>query len=422
MAPPEEPVADPSELYGLIPEDFRQQVDPRELIARIVDGSRFHEFKENGETLVCGFARLEGFPVGILANNGVLFAESSQKGAHFIELACKRRVPLVYLQHGVHGRRRVREGRHCARRRQARYGDRVRRGAEVHRRNRWVVRRRQLREGVRARQLWMWPNARISVMGGEQAATVLTMVGDADPDEIRAKYEAEGTRTTRPRDSGTTGSSTRSTRAGCWHSGSRQRSTRRSRTEFGICERARGAGAGLRLRSGGLRGRGDPHYERAIEAGLDDEQLVKAMLGLGSSLRNVDRIDESVTVPRTPSNVPLRPGAATSSRSPCGRPAGNEALSLLARRLGEGSGYEQAIGEYGRHLRLQGLMAYTFVDVDILEGEGPGGMVRKTRRATGARAFGFNYFTLPPGTEGREHHHVDSNLEEVYFVVRGAGR
>ncbi|HEX2495321.1 MAG TPA: carboxyl transferase domain-containing protein, partial [Gaiellaceae bacterium] len=99
VVPPEEPVAAPSELYGLIPEDFRQQVDPRELIARIVDGSRFHEFKENyGETLVCGFARIEGFPVGILANNGVLFAESSQKGAHFIELACKRRVPLVYLQ------------------------------------------------------------------------------------------------------------------------------------------------------------------------------------------------------------------------------------------------------------------------------------------------------------------------------------
>ena len=66
-------------------------------------------------------------------------------------------------------------------------------------------------------------------------------------------------------------------------------------------------------------------------------------------------------------------------------------------------------------------MAYTFVDVDTLEGEGPGGMVRKTRRATGARAFGFNYFTLPPGTEGREHHHVDSNMEEVYFVVRGGG-
>src|SRR4029453_7166293 len=99
VAPPEDPVAHPSELYGLIPEDFPQQADPRELIARIVDGSRFHEFKElYGETLVCGFARIEGFPVGILANNGVLFAESAQKGAHLSELACERKVPLVFLQ------------------------------------------------------------------------------------------------------------------------------------------------------------------------------------------------------------------------------------------------------------------------------------------------------------------------------------
>src|SRR5207253_3920971 len=99
VAPPEPPALDPSELYGLIPEDFRQQTDARELIARIVDGSRFQEFKAlYGETLVCGFARIEGLPVGILANNGVLFAESSQKGAHFIELCCKRHIPLVFLQ------------------------------------------------------------------------------------------------------------------------------------------------------------------------------------------------------------------------------------------------------------------------------------------------------------------------------------
>src|ERR671937_153861 len=99
VAEPEAPAADPSELYGLIPEDFRHSTDAREVIARIVDGSRFDEFKANyGETLVTGFARIEGYPVGILANNGVLFAESSQKGAHFIELACKRKVPLVFLQ------------------------------------------------------------------------------------------------------------------------------------------------------------------------------------------------------------------------------------------------------------------------------------------------------------------------------------
>src|SRR3954470_13394735 len=99
VAEPQPPAADPAELYGLVPEDFRHQADARELIARIVDGSRFDEFKAlYGETLVTGFARIEGYPVGILANNGVLFAESSQKGAHFIELACKRRVPLVFLQ------------------------------------------------------------------------------------------------------------------------------------------------------------------------------------------------------------------------------------------------------------------------------------------------------------------------------------
>src|SRR5207253_7443325 len=84
LAGPEPPAADAADLYGLIPETFREQVDVREIVARLVDGSRFHEFKAlYGETLVCGFARIEGYPVGILANNGVLFAESSQKGAHF---------------------------------------------------------------------------------------------------------------------------------------------------------------------------------------------------------------------------------------------------------------------------------------------------------------------------------------------------
>src|SRR5438477_337758 len=99
LVPGQEPAADPTELYGLILDDYREPFDPREVIARIVDGSRFDEFKAlYGETLVCGFARIEGFPVAILANNGVLFAESAQKGAHFIELACKRKIPLVFLQ------------------------------------------------------------------------------------------------------------------------------------------------------------------------------------------------------------------------------------------------------------------------------------------------------------------------------------
>jgi 3-methylcrotonyl-CoA carboxylase beta subunit len=168
------------------------------VIARIADGSRFDEFKAlYGETLVTGFARMEGYPVGILANNGVLFAESAQKGAHFIELCCKRKIPLVFLQNitgfmvGV----------------ESEAGGIARDGAklvtavacaEVPKFT--VVIGGSFGAGnygmcgraYGPRQLWMWPNARISVMGGDQAATVLSIVGDADPDEIRAKYEAEG--------------------------------------------------------------------------------------------------------------------------------------------------------------------------------------------------------------------------------------
>jgi acetyl-CoA carboxylase carboxyltransferase component len=198
LAEPEPPAADPAELYGLVPEDFRHQADARELIARIVDGSRFDEFKAlYGDTLVTGFARIEGYPVGILANNGVLFAESSQKGAHFIELACKRRVPLVFLQN-ITG---FMVGQEYEAGGIARDGAKLVMAvanAEVPKFT--VIVGGSFGAGNYAmcgrayapRQLWMWPNARISVMGGEQAATVLTMVGDADPDEIRAKYEREG--------------------------------------------------------------------------------------------------------------------------------------------------------------------------------------------------------------------------------------
>jgi 3-methylcrotonyl-CoA carboxylase beta subunit len=194
----EEPAAEPAELYGLIPTDFRHQVDPRELIARIVDGSRFHEFKAlYGETLVCGFARIEGYPVGILANNGVLFGESAAKGAHFVELACKRKVPLVFFQN-ITG---FMVGKEYEAGGIARDGAKLVTAvacADVPKFT--VVTGGSFGAGnygmcgraYSPRQLWMWPNARISVMGGEQAATVLTMVGDADPDEIRAKYEAEG--------------------------------------------------------------------------------------------------------------------------------------------------------------------------------------------------------------------------------------
>jgi acetyl-CoA carboxylase carboxyltransferase component len=198
LAPPEAPALDPADLYGLVPEDFKHEMDAHELVARIVDGSRFAEFKAlYGETLVCGFARIQGFPVGILANKGVLFAESAQKGAHFIELACKRRVPLVFLQNitGFMVGKEYEEGGI------ARDGAKLVTAvacADVPKLT--VVVGGSFGAGNYAmcgraygpRQLWMWPNARISVMGGEQAATVLSMVGDADPEEIRASYEAEG--------------------------------------------------------------------------------------------------------------------------------------------------------------------------------------------------------------------------------------
>jgi 3-methylcrotonyl-CoA carboxylase beta subunit len=197
-AEPEPPAADPSELYGLIPEDFRHQTDARELIARVVDGSRFDEFKAlYGETLLTGFAHIEGYPVGILANNGVLFAESSQKGAHFIELATKRRIPLVFLQNitGFMVGQEYEAGgiaRDGAKLVMAVANARVPKFTVIVGGSFGAGNYAMCGRAYEPRQLWMWPNARISVMGGEQAATVLTMVGDADPEEIRAKYEREG--------------------------------------------------------------------------------------------------------------------------------------------------------------------------------------------------------------------------------------
>jgi 3-methylcrotonyl-CoA carboxylase beta subunit len=195
---PEPPATDPSDLYGLVPEDFRHQTDAREVIARIVDGSRFQEFKQlYGETLVTGFAHIEGIPVGFLANNGVLFAESGQKGAHFVELCCKRRVPLVFLQNitgfmvgveyeagGI-----ARDGAKLV---MAVANARVPKFTVVTGGSFGAGNYAMCGRAYEPRQLWMWPNARISVMGGEQAATVLAMVGDVDEDAIRAKYEEEG--------------------------------------------------------------------------------------------------------------------------------------------------------------------------------------------------------------------------------------
>ncbi len=198
LAEPEPPAADPAELYGLIPDDHRTQIDPRELIARIVDGSRLDEFKQRyGETLVCGFAAIEGYPVAILANNGVLFAESSQKGAHFIELACARRIPLLFLQN-ITG---FMVGKEYEAGGIARDGAKLVMAVACAGVPKFTVvvggsfgagNYAMCGRAYGPRQLWMWPNARISVMGGEQAATVLTTVGNADADEIRAKYEEEG--------------------------------------------------------------------------------------------------------------------------------------------------------------------------------------------------------------------------------------
>jgi acetyl-CoA carboxylase carboxyltransferase component len=195
---PEEPLHDPDDLHGIVPEDYRIGYDVRDVIARIVDGSRFHEFKPlYGETLVCGFGRIEGMPVGILANNGVLFSESALKGAHFIELACKRRVPLVFLQN-ITG---FMVGKEYEAGGIAKDGAKLVTAVASAEVPKFTVivggsfgagNYGMCGRAYEPRQLWMWPNARISVMGGEQAAMVLSTVGSADPDEIRAKYEAEG--------------------------------------------------------------------------------------------------------------------------------------------------------------------------------------------------------------------------------------
>ncbi|HYE84705.1 MAG TPA: carboxyl transferase domain-containing protein, partial [Vicinamibacterales bacterium] len=214
MATPEEPAYDPAELYGIVNLDLRKAYDVREVIARIVDGSRFDEFKERyGTTLVCGFARLHGFLVGLIANNGVLFSESALKATHFIELCNLRGVPLVFLQN-ITG---FMVGKQYERGGIAKDGAKM-----VHAVANSVVPKFTVIIGgsfgagnygmcgraYDPRLLWMWPNARISVMGGEQAAGVLTTVkkdqlarekkslSGAEEAEIRQpildKYDAEG--------------------------------------------------------------------------------------------------------------------------------------------------------------------------------------------------------------------------------------
>ena len=182
VAKPEPPAHDPEELYGLIPVEPRQPYDARELIARIVDGSRFHEFKPMyGDTLVCGFTRIHGYPVGIVANNGILFSESALKGAHFIELCNQRRVPLVFLQN-ITG---FMVGRDYESRGIAKDGAKLVTAVACSTVPKLTVvvggsfgagNYAMCGRGYSPRFLWMWPNARISVMGGEQAANVLATV------------------------------------------------------------------------------------------------------------------------------------------------------------------------------------------------------------------------------------------------------
>ena len=193
----EDPYHDQDDLMGIIPTDNRTPYDVREVISRIVDGSRFHEFKQRyGTTLVCGFARIHGYPVGIVANNGILFSESSLKGAHFVELCGQRGIPLIFLQN-IMGFMVGRE---------AEAGGIAKDGAKLvtavscvsvpkftviiggsHGAGNYGMCGR----AYDPRFLFMWPNARISVMGGEQAASVLSTVGNADPEAIREKYERE---------------------------------------------------------------------------------------------------------------------------------------------------------------------------------------------------------------------------------------
>jgi 3-methylcrotonyl-CoA carboxylase beta subunit len=179
---PREPKHDPADLYGIIPPDTRKPFDVREVIARIVDASEFDEWKARfGTTLITGFAWVHGMPVGIIANNGILFSESAQKGAHFIELCCQRRVPLVFLQNitgFMVGRKYENEGiaRHGAKMVTAVACAQVPKFTLIIGGSFGAGNYGMCGRAFGPRFLWMWPNARISVMGGEQAASVLATV------------------------------------------------------------------------------------------------------------------------------------------------------------------------------------------------------------------------------------------------------
>lgn len=182
VRPPKAPRYAEQELYGIIPNDTRKPFDVREVIARIVDNSEFDEFKARyGTTLVCGFAHLWGYPIGIIANNGILFSESAQKGAHFIELCCQRKIPLVFLQNitgFMVGRKYENEGiaRHGAKMVTAVATASVPKFTVIIGGSFGAGNYGMCGRAYSPRFLWMWPNARISVMGGEQAANVLATI------------------------------------------------------------------------------------------------------------------------------------------------------------------------------------------------------------------------------------------------------
>ena len=250
LAEPQPPAVAPAELYGVVPPDVRSTYDVREVIARIVDASRFHEFKERyGPTLVCGFARIHGHPVGILANNGVLFSQSALKATHFIELCDRRAIPLVFLQN-ISGFMVGRDYEHGG---IAKDGAKMVTAVSCARVPKLTViiggsfgagNYGMCGRAFDPRFLWMWPNARISVMGGEQAATVLATIrsdqlaarGEQWPPAereafeagLREQYERQGNpyhATARLWDDGVT---TRGRRATCSASDSRPPPTPRS--------------------------------------------------------------------------------------------------------------------------------------------------------------------------------------------------
>jgi 3-methylcrotonyl-CoA carboxylase beta subunit len=197
VATPEAPAYDPAELYGVIPRDKRKPYDVHEVIARVVDGSCFDEFKAlYGTTLVCGFARIWGYPVGIVANNGILFSESAQKGAHFIELCAQRGIPLVFLQN-ITG---FMVGKQYEAGGIARHGAKMVTAVACAAVPKFTVliggsfgagNYGMCGRAYDPRFLFMWPNARVSVMGGEQAAAVLAQVKRDQKEREGANWSAE---------------------------------------------------------------------------------------------------------------------------------------------------------------------------------------------------------------------------------------